>query len=106
MFRRQTVINQHHHAIGLIRHFGAHVVMGLAGAENPAAAMKVDHRRLWRLARRAEDPDVNAIHINILDEQALRPVARNRRQTSSQALRCSGKGQSALSGGECLDSSL
>ena len=38
--------------------------------------MKVDYRRLWRFARRAEDADMHAIHIKILDEQALRARSR------------------------------
>ncbi len=69
---RQAVVDHDHHHIGLVGQFRAHVVMGFAGAQHPAAAMEIDDARLGTLARRAIDAHVDALDIEILDHEALR----------------------------------
>ena len=73
MFGRQAIVDRHDDDIGAHRHFGAHVVMGFATSQNPAAAMKIDDARLRRFAGRAVDANMDALDVEILDHEALGP---------------------------------
>ena len=106
MFGRQPVVDEDDGDPGLGRHFGAHVVMRLATAEHPAAAVEIDDPGLSR-----SDPGglkIRTCTSSMWRSSTASPAgrgARNARHTSSQPCRCSASGQFTDSGGLLAESS-